>query len=307
LRRFVAILNPQADRGRTAQLAAGMRSAMASRLSLQILETAQPGEAKALAEKAGRDKVDAVIAVGGDGTVHEVVNGLMQVKPGSRPALGILPAGSGNDVAFALGIDKDLSRAAALYDHFDTRTVDIGEVHAIGGPGCYCINNVGLLLEGQINRASHQLRWPRGAGLYFRAMLESMMRPLPTAELTLRVDDGTELRRRAMIFSIANGPRSGGKFQLMPNAALDDGQFDYLLAPPVSRLKLLWNVRHALTGKELTGSWIERGRFNQLAIGSDRPIVAHVDGEPWIAVGDAVHELHVQVLPRALRVIARNP
>ena len=302
LRRLVAILNPQSDRGRTAPLAESLRDALSSRFELRLLQTTRRGEAVNLARNAGEQGCDAVVAIGGDGTVHEVVNGLMGLPAEARPALGILPAGSGNDVAYALGVTKDLAATAAMIERGATRLVDVGCVDAVRGCSCYCINNIGLLLEGEINRASHQLTWPRGSGLYLRAMVQTLMKRLPAAHLRLTVD-GQELVRTATLLSIGNGPRSGGKFQLMPDATLDDGYFDYLLAPPVSRWKLLWKVRGALSGKKVEGDWIERGRFQRMTICSDVALVAHVDGEPWIAAADDVRDVTIVVLPLALRVL----
>jgi diacylglycerol kinase (ATP) len=302
LHRLVAILNPQADRGRTAQLAESLRSALGVRFDLQLSRTTERGEATGLAREAALQGCDAVVAIGGDGTVHEVMNGLMSVAADGRPKLAIVPAGSGNDIAFAIDITGDFQRSAEIIERGATRLVDIGEVRASAGRTCYCINNVGLLLEGEINRTSHRLTWPRGSGLYIRAMLQTLMRRPTAAELKLTID-GQELSRKATILSVANGPRSGGKFQLMPEAAIDDARFDYFLARPVNRLRLLWNVRRALAGKRLEGPWIEQGRFSQMAIHSDLALVAHVDGEPWIAPGDGVHVLEIEVLPQALAVL----
>ena len=191
MRRIVAILNPQADRGRTAQLAASLRDALSGLLDVSLRQTSRRGEAVELALEAAREGCEAVIAVGGDGTVHETVNGLMAAPPEARPALGIIPAGSGNDVAYALGIDKDLPRNLAMIEGGATQAVDVGEVRADDGRTCISINNVGLLLEGQINLLSHQLTWPRGSGLYLRAMLQTLLRRPPAAA------PGAHLRRRA--------------------------------------------------------------------------------------------------------------
>ena len=303
MRRLVAILNPQADRGRTASLAESLRDALGARFELRLLQTTERREAIWLAQDAASAGCDAVIAIGGDGTVHEVVNGLMSVTPADeRPAMGIVPAGSGNDVAYALGITKSLAQAAATIERGATRAVDIGRVEAVGGLSCFCINNIGALLEGEINRQSHQLQWPRGSGLYLRALLRTLLRPLPTDELRLNIN-GQDFVHRATLFSIANGPRSGGKFQLMPDARIDDGQFDYLLAPPISRQRLLWNVRHALAGRRFEGDWIERGRFSQLALQANKPLTVHVDGEPWLAATDGVTRLRVEVIPKVLAVL----
>lgn len=305
----VAILNPQSDRGRTAKLAESLRDALGTRFELRLLQTAARGEATSLARDAAATGCDVVVAIGGDGTVHEVANGLMSLPASARPTLAVLPAGSGNDVAFALGVTHDLRSVAAMIESNATRMIDVGHVTASGLVtlprrlrSCYCINNVGLLLEGEINRRSHQLSWPRGSGLYLRAMLQTLWRPLPAATLQLIVD-GNELTRTATILSIGNGPRSGGKFQLLPDAALDDGVFDYILALPVSRWTLLRNVRRVLAGKEVEGDWLERGRFRRMSIRANIPLVAHVDGEPWLAPSDDVRELAIEVLPRVLRVL----
>lgn len=287
----------------------GLREALAGRFELRLLETTRRGEATALACEAGVQGCDVVVAIGGDGTVHEVVNGLMSLTAELRPALAILPAGSGNDVAYALDVAKDLQRSAEMIERGATRLIDVG-VATANGPGnvpweirsCYCINNVGLLLEGAINRASHQLTWPRGWGLYLRAMVQTLMRPLPTAELRLTLD-GQRMERTAMLLSVGNGPRSGGAFRLMPDATLDDGQFDYVLAPPVGRWTLLRNVRRVLGGRRVDGNWLERGRFQRMELRSNVPLVAHVDGEPWLAPEDEVCDVTIEVLPRVLRVV----
>jgi diacylglycerol kinase family enzyme len=89
----------------------------------------------------------------------------------------------------------------------------------------------------------------------------------------------------------------------MPDARVDDGQFDFLLAPPISRLRLMWHVRHALAGRRLQGDWIERARFSRLSVLSSKPLVVHVDGEPWLAAGDRINGLRVDVAPKALTVL----
>jgi YegS/Rv2252/BmrU family lipid kinase len=302
LRRLVAILNPQADRGRTALLADSLRRALCGRLQLELWQTSSRGDAVELARRAALEAFEAVIAIGGDGTVHEIVNGLMTVAAAERPALGVVPAGSGNDVAYALGIDGDLDRTIARLQGGQTRRIDVGLARASDGQSRYCVNNVGALLEGDINLASHRLTWPRGAGLYLRAMLQTLLRRPPVAELQLFVDEDAQLHD-AIMLSIANGPRSGGKFLLMPDARVDDGQFDYILATPVSRPRLLWKVRQAFTGRPLKAPWIEQGRFSLLTVRSDIPLAAHVDGEPWLAPEAGVHELTIEVLAGAIRVL----
>lgn len=302
MRRIVAILNPNADRGRTAALADEMRRALGGRLDVTLMKTTCRGEAVELAREAATQGCEAVVAIGGDGTVHETVNGLMDVPLEVRPALGIVPAGSGNDVAYALGIDKDLRRTLDFIERGETRAVDVGEVRTASGRSCRSINNVGLLLEGQINLLSHQLAWPRGSGLYFRAMLQTLMRRPPVAHLDLDCD-GVRLQREAILLSIGNGPRSGGRFHLVPAASMSDGKFNYLLAEPMSRLRMLWEVRRSLSGKPMRDPRLQWGTFSHLTIRSDIALVAHVDGEPWLRPEERVRELTVDVLAGALQVL----
>lgn len=303
MRRLTAILNPQADRGRTSQLADSLRQSLAGRMELQLLKTTRRGEAIELAQQAARGPCDGVVAIGGDGTVHEVANGLLALPADDRPPLGIIPAGSGNDFAFALGIDKNLERNAELLASGATRAVDAALVETASGRRRYSINNLGALLEGQINLASHELQWPRGSGLYLRAALQTLRRRPPLAKLQLTVD-GVDLTRESAILSISNGCRSGGRFYLTPCARVDDGRFDYLIAPPASRLRLVWEIYKSLRRDRPQDSWIEQGEFAAMNVRSDIPLAAHVDGEPWLRPEEGEHEIKIDVLPGVLQVFA---
>ena len=306
MRELVAILNPQSDRGRTGLLADRLQQALAGRVKLTLQQTTRRGEAVELAERAAHQGHDAVVAIGGDGTVHEVSNGLLAVPADRRPPLGIIPAGSGNDFAFALGIDKDLARNAALLAAGSIRPVDAALVETGSRRRRWSINNVGTLLEGEINLASHELQWPRGSALYLRAALQRLWRPPRLATLRLAVD-GVQQERVTALLSISNGCRSGGRFYLTPCARVDDGKFDYLLTPPASRPRLLWEMFRSLRRDRAPSSWIEQGEFATLAVESNLPLAAHVDGEPWLRPEENERQLRVAVHPGILRVIAPAP
>jgi len=301
MREIAAILNPHADRGRAARLFDDLKQSLGGRFAVRLFKTERPGAAVELAQQAAEQGAEAVLVIGGDGTVHEAVNGLMSLNPMCRPALGILPAGSGNDVAYALGIGRQIAPLIPWLEIGATRPIDVGEVRALGR-SCWMINNVGLLLDGQINLLSHQFSWPRGSGLYLRSMLQTLLRRPPVARLRLECD-GAVLQREAILLSIGNGPRSGGKFHLLPTAALDDGRFNYLLAAPMNRLRMLWEVRRLLAGARLNDPRLEWGTFASLVVRSDIALAAHVDGEPWLRPEDDAHELAVSALPGALRVV----
>lgn len=303
MRRLTAILNPQSDRGRTALLADSLQRDLANRVELTLLKTTRRGEAVELAQRAGEAGCDGVVAIGGDGTVHEVANGLLAIPAAQRPPLGVIPAGSGNDFAFALGIDKDQQRNAALLATGVARAVDAALIETDSGRQRYSINNLGALLEGEINLASHALTWPRGSGLYLRAALQTLWRRPRLAKLALRID-GESVQRESAILSISNGCRSGGRFYLTPCAQVDDGRFDYLIAPPASRLRLMWEIYKSLRRERAASPWIEQGEFASMTVRSDVPLAAHVDGEPWLRPEEGEYGLQITVLPSVLQVLA---
>lgn len=306
MRRLTAILNPYANRGRAGRLAASLRHRLGSRFELQVLETTQRGEAVDLVRSAADSGADGVLAIGGDGTVHEVANGLLTLYIKARPPLGILPAGTGNDFAYALGIDGDVDRTVRLLERGETRTIDTVLVETGSGRRRYAINNVGTLLEATINLASHQLRWPRGSGLYLRALIRTLRRPPPLAILQVRCD-GREFTRRTSNLSFNNGCRSGGMFYLSPDARVDDGRIDYLITPPASRLRLVWEISKSLRRRRKHDTWVERGDCAEMIIRSDIPMAAHVDGEPWLWPEEGEREIKLVVLPGSLKVFSPSP
>jgi YegS/Rv2252/BmrU family lipid kinase len=302
-RRLLVILNPRADRGRAAQRVADLQRGLGAAGRIEVRPTEGRQHAVRLAEEAARTGVDAVIAVGGDGTVHEVANGLLRLPEPQRPALGVLPAGSGNDFAFAVGLPESLAAGIEIIRSGHVRRVDAARLVAAPDRVRYWVNNVGMLLDGEINRLSHRLTWPRGAGLYCRAALQKLLRPPRRVRLQLDLD-GRTLDQEAIVFSLGNGRRSGGMFHLTPDARLDDGRIDYVLLEPASRWRLLRLMTAALRGNLVEGPDIRRGQFASLAIRAEHPLTIHVDGEAWIHDEDRVTACQVEVLPAALRVLA---
>jgi diacylglycerol kinase (ATP) len=297
----VLILNPQADRGRNRGRAEALQRRLGtSEVTLQT--TAGRGDAIRLAAEAAAQGADVVVAVGGDGTVHEVINGLLRNPLGRRPALGVLPAGSGNDFAFSLGLPLDVEAAGDVIERGSTRLIDAARIEAPQVGAVYWGTNVGMLLDGQINLASHRLTWPRGSGLYFRAALEELLRRPQTAQLRW-VMDGREGGEEAMVFSLGNGPRSGGRFLLTPEAVPDDGWIDYVLVRPQSRWRLVRLLLASARGGHAGSAGVGEGRFRTLELESSLPLAIHVDGEPWVRPEQGVVSCRVEVLREALRVV----
>ena len=212
MRPFV-ILNPQAGRSRRGPNEESIRRAFLRHgLAAEVVFTAAPGHATALARDAGSDPV---VAVGGDGTLHEVIQGLDL----ARQRLGVIPAGSGNDFAWQHGIPRGLDAAVDRIAASVEKKIDLGQWE-----GGRFHNNLGLGFEAEVNRLSHRVRGVRGPALYFVALARAMAR-LRTYRLELTWEGGSftgELSTAALL----NNRRVGGAFILAPAARPDDGVLD---------------------------------------------------------------------------------
>jgi diacylglycerol kinase (ATP) len=307
-RSYFVIFNPAASRGG----AAGSRGAIerafrASAVEFEIVPTERRGHGAELAERAVGEGWSAVVAVGGDGIVHEVVNGLMRVAgEGETVPLGVIPVGSGNDFIKMLRLPAhDPAAAVRQLVAARVRKVDIGRVtrhHTGGGPEgvWYFTNGIGVGFDAQVATHARAIRKLRGVAIYAWALVKTL-RDLRSPRIAVRVD-GREIADRPLILTtVSNGPCHGGSFWLCPGASIDDGQLDVLIAnarPLAGVLKLLPRV---LFGKHLRQPGVELHRGTSVEVRSDTPLPIHADGE---IVAEWVRELVIDVLPRRLAVLS---
>jgi len=288
------ILNPAAGRGRARKAWPRIERALrASGISFEVAATTGPGEAVALARRAS-GSFDCVVAAGGDGTVHEVVNGLM--RAGARAALGVIPVGSGDDFEKMLSprdaVDRLLNQTPK---HFD-----IGRIVA-GSELRYFANgmDIGFGAHGAANVA----RVPRfftGFGAYLGALFLTMVR-YPKLAVELRVDDGTVERIATAMTAAMNGTTFGGSFRVCPEARPDDGLLDLLVVDAIGRLSILQLVPKILRGAHAGDRRLRMLRAKRVSIASAEPLLVEADGE--LAFREA-SRLVVDLLPGALRVLA---
>ena len=274
-----------------------IREALAAAgLDGEFLDTERPGHAADLAEDAGRSGIEAVVAIGGDGTVNETVNGLMRLPEPARPAFGLVPDGTGNDYAYLLGLRPgDLTGAARALVAGATRVLDAGEVN-----GRFFANSVGLGFDGAVAEAASKVRYLKGFPAYLWSVF-TVLREWSNFELTLTVD-GRELEGRAFLAAVAVGPRSGGGFLLAPDAQPDDGLFDVCRLGDLGKGEALMHLPKALDGSHVKLPWTTILRAQDVTLASDRPLTAHIDGNLVFGAGHP-EPLVFRTHPRALRVI----
>lgn len=292
--RIRLICNGHADRGRAARKLAALRDSATNDRQWEWVDTCRPGHAACLAEEAGRKGFDRVIAVGGDGTAHEVINGLMQLDEAERPVMGLVPLGSCNDLAFASGIKSDPQKALAAAVEGAPVAMDVGSVRDASGRLTYWHNTVGILFDASVVIHTQRMKRLSGFAMYFAATVRSIIANFYATHLKVKFDD-VEEEFDSMFFALVNGPREGGGFVIVPDADNGDGQLDYLRISPVSRPMMLWILLKVLRGKHLQLPLATHGRFRHLTLEADRALPIHVDGEVWADWERDIRELTVEI------------
>jgi YegS/Rv2252/BmrU family lipid kinase len=308
MRSFFVIFNPMASRGGAARSREEIEQAFrAGGAECKLVPTARRGHATELASQAVDEGWATVVAVGGDGIVHEVVNGLMR-RAGDGPTvpLGIIPMGSGND--FIKMLDLPVHKPAAAVGHLlnaTPRAVDIGRVtrhRTGGGPDgvWYFTNGVGVGFDAQVATHARGIQRLRGFAIYAWAVVKTL-RNLQSPTIQVIVD-GREIANQPLILTtVSNGPCHGGNFWLCPGARIDDGRLDILIADARSLPAVLLLLPRVMFGKHLGQRGVQLHRGSSVRVRSDERLPIHADGE---IVADWVSELEIDVLPGRLTVLA---
>jgi diacylglycerol kinase (ATP) len=300
MRPIKIILNPVAGRGYGAKVEPELRRLLeAEGLDFDLVHTARPWHAAELAKQAANDGFETIVAAGGDGTFNEVVNGLMDASEnGTTAVMGIIPVGSGSDFANTVGVPPDLRGACHRLANGQARTVDVGRVTLPGQPPRYFDNTINIGFGGVVTVEARKVKRLRGIALYLPVVLKTVFLYYKAPALTIEYDEQT-LAIRAVMVSVANGPREGGGFCVAPQARPDDGLFDLCVVREISRLAMLGLIPHFMKGTHVDREPITMAHARRVAISSPDNLVAHMDGE--ILCTDA-HRIECEILPQRLRV-----
>ena len=267
-------------------------------MPFDVSQSAAPGHAIDLAHQAALDGYQTVVAVGGDGTCNEVINGLMQATAqGQRPILGIIPVGSGNDLAYALNLPQTVAAACARLGHGSRQHIDVGEV-SVDGFSRYFGNNLGLGFDAEVAVDVAQNQRFDGFAMYLWSVLRVLARGRWPYDMIIGLN-GSQNSQPVTLILISNGRRAGGGFLLTPEAKLDDGLFDICYAGSLTKPQLLWLLPKTFNGSHIHHPQVVMARTNQINITVDRGVAAHVDGEILSRSGQV---FEVRLLPKALEV-----
>ncbi len=301
MRTILLIFNPTSDRHRAAKKLLRMQRHVGRNANVTWVPTEHAGHAVTLAATA--QEYDVVAAIGGDGTVHEVINGLMQLPAETRPALGVVPIGSGNDLAMASGIPNKATAALDLLFSGQPQPLDVGRITDQTGRTEYWDNTCGMLMIAAMNIQYRKITRLYGFPAYLLSVIRGIMQDFHITNMTLSVDDAPTETKALMLFSIGNGPREGGGFFTNPPAKNNDGRLNYVQAPALSRAKLLSILPSFLNARPHKYDFLMEAAFKTLKFTADRPVPIHLDGEVWGDDEHPVTEALIEVLPGAINLI----
>lgn len=309
MQRVKVILNPYSGRGSGArarpQICAALEQAG---VTFDLAETVSMGHGVTLARDAHSEGYGTVVAVGGDGTISEVMNGLAQATPPGEIVgkLGVIPLGTGNDFADMVGCERTIERAARVIAAGRTRHIDLGHARIHDGTQVierYFDNNMGIGFEAWVTLESYKIKRLSGTLLYILAALRAI-RSYQSRLMTLDWETGSgesgHYAAKILLVSIGNSRRTGGGFYLTPQAKMDDGLLDVVFAHALPRWRILSLLPKALFGKHIGDPAVTMLRCHRLNLACSTGAPVHLDGE---VVAPNATSVAIELQPGRLEVI----
>ena len=294
------ILNPVAGHGRSRRVFERLQAMLAGHRQLQpvVWQTAGPAHARELAARAAQEGYQRVVAVGGDGTVHEVINGLMDAGPqlAGGVRVGVVPAGSGNDFARNLGLPSDPGEAARLLARGEAHPIDVGRVN-----DRHFANLAGVGFDAEVAAWANRVpKFIPGTFTYLAGVLALLAR-YRNAEVSLELD-GRPLQGRAFLVAVGNGPRYAGGMAICPGAVMNDGRLRVVLCGDLQRGEILRLLPTIYQGRHVGHPKVQTFDVRRLSLHARRPLAVHADGE---LVGYT--PARFEVVPGAILTIGAPP
>lgn len=304
-RKTLFIINPNANLGQAWKQAADLKPIMEEFGGADWTGSVYPTHAIELARKGVEDGYDLIIAGGGDGTVHEIVNAIMTFPPERRPVLGVVPLGSGNDFAHAVGMDPSPWKALRQIFTGQERWIDIGEVNDEWGRTAYIDNTIGIGFDAIVTIYSHEMPVVKGFMMYLAAVLKTIFLNHKPVGMKVSLDGERSWEDRVIMLTLCNGGREGGGFLIYPDASQQDGLLNYVTVGEVGRGTMLFRLLPAfLNGSHLPHPKVDSGSFTQLSLEADGPLYIHIDGEVFSGFSNDLRKLDVRVHHHAIRVLS---
>lgn len=280
-REATLVVNPTAGRGRCARALPKIRRILAERgVDATYLFTTCRGDAERMARESIARGARLVVAVGGDGTLHEVANAILKTPGDPDVTLGLVPFGTGNDFARAVGLFDGVEKACLALAEGKRTRLDIGAVEGCGiEPPYYFLVAAGVgFVADTAKTVNEGIRWLHGAPAYIYGALKTLKRfqPLP---LTIQFDNGEPKALSAMLVSVSNVATTGGGMRIAPDARPDDGYLDICLVSRISKSELVKQLPGVFAGRHVGHPAVSIVKAATVRIETEKPADLWIDGE----------------------------
>lgn len=278
MKSYKFIVNPVAGNGRARAILPRIeRFFKQAGAEFDIYWTRERGDATEAASRAAKEGFEVIVATGGDGTVNEVLNGIV----GTGACLAVVHGGKGNDFARAVNMPKDVEKACRSLLRAEIRAIDLGRVM-----DRYFINSVGIGFDAAVAlRVNEGIKLIGGVSAYIYSFLKTL-NSYNTVEMELDLGNGP-LKKSPLLVAVGIGQSYGGGMRIVPDAILDDGFFDVCVFDDMNRLKMIYYFPRVFTGKIKEIEQAGMFRTNELKIRLSKPLPLHMEGE--IMFGDRMH------------------
>jgi diacylglycerol kinase (ATP) len=301
---YTFIVNPTSGRGAGLLAVPELEHlAKGAELQYQLELTQEPGHAIRLAQAAVQKGSNVVVAVGGDGTANEVLNGLMQASRSGQgtATMGVIGVGRGNDFAFGAGVPAGLEVGFQILTQGEAQPMDVGRV--TGGlypQGRYFGNGVGIGFDAVVGFEALKLKRLHGFPNYIVAALKTMFLYYRAPVVRVELDKET-IKLPALMVSIMNGRRMGGGFMMAPQSKIDDGLFDLCIVGQVSRMGILGLIPQFMKGTQVSHPMVKMRQSASVRVTAEQgSLPAHADGETLCTEGES---LAIELLTAALLIV----
>jgi len=290
-------INPAAGRGRAARRAESVCRLLAdSGVACEEIHSTAAGDIECKVFAAASAGADRIIVAGGDGSVHEAVNGIL--RSASQTALGVIPLGTGNDFAKACSIPlhwDDATRLLAdrICSDMPLRYIDAGRMN-----DRYFANGAGIGFDAKINRIARDIRLPLGDLVYLFAVFQGVWDGVITPSVRMRYDT-TDYDGPVTLVEVCNGASLGGMFQIAPMARNDDGFLDLVFVQPVGRLRIFSLLPQLMTGSHISAPEVTCARVQSVSLIAEGPVPSHLDGE----IQPLQTEFQIEILKHSLALL----
>ncbi|MDP8227458.1 MAG: diacylglycerol kinase family lipid kinase [Candidatus Celaenobacter polaris] len=295
---YKIILNPFAGKGKAFKCVRTIEKYFTKfNMPYEIVLTNCSRQAIDFAHEAVIQGVENIIAAGGDGTINEVVNGIMKSGYPENVNLGVIPIGGGNDFAKNLDLPYKLLDIVQIIKDNHIQLVDIGQIEDY-----YFINTLGVGFDAQVAISYTKNKWLNGFPGYIYAVMKALIRK-DSYYVTVTIN-GETFTQDALFVTVGNGICCGSRFYLTPDAKIDDEEFDFCIIDKLSRRKIMKFIPKAVKGThtELAAAHMYKGK--EILIEAQRELPLYLDGEiPFIK--DKKH-IHVKILPHRIQLITPN-